>query len=86
MIKPPVRSEHHSAERSAGSQTGAPKSRDRFAGRSGLKKVTTGLEPEIHTQLKIISAQSGRTIEDLLRDAVTDLIAKHNADPSVASQ
>jgi hypothetical protein len=44
-----------------------------------LKKVTTSLEPDVHTQLKIISAQSGQTIEVLLRDAVSELIEKFNA-------
>jgi hypothetical protein len=45
--------------------------------RSELKKVTTGLEPAVHVQLKILSARLGRTIEDLLRDAIEDLIKKH---------
>jgi predicted DNA-binding protein len=32
----------------------------------------------MHMRLKIISAKSGRTIEDLLRDAVAALIEKHH--------
>jgi hypothetical protein len=56
-----------------GSHTRAPK----IAARSELRKVTTGLEPAVHVQLKILSARLGRTIEDLLREAIEDLIEKH---------
>jgi hypothetical protein len=51
----------------------------RTASRAVLKKVTTSLEPDVHIQLKIISAQSGQSIEALLRDAVSELIEKYNA-------
>jgi len=49
----------------------------KVAVRSELKKVTTGLEPAVHVQLKILSARLDRTIEDLLRDAIEDLITMH---------
>ena len=52
----------------------------RAATREGLKKVTVGLTPEQHAELKILSARKsvhGRvTIEDLLRDAVVKLLAR----------
>ena len=57
----------------AGTQTRS----GQIAARSELRKVTTGLEPAVHVQLKIFSARLGRTIEDLLREAIEDLIEKH---------
>lgn len=52
----------------------------RAATREGLKKVTVGLTPQQHADLKILAARrslNGRvTIEDLLRDAVVKLLAR----------
>ena len=45
---------------------------------SGVKKVTATLDSETHTRLKIISAQRGRTIEDLLRSAVAEVITRYD--------
>ena len=47
------------------------------ATRVGLKKITTGLEPEKHKQLKRLAIDTERSVEDLLREAVGDLLVKH---------
>jgi predicted DNA-binding protein len=39
--------------------------------------------PEVRKQLKILCAETGRTQEDLLREALNDLFKKHEK-PSVA--
>jgi len=47
------------------------------ATRVGLKKITTGLEPPKHKQLKRLAIDREKSVEDLLREAVDDLLAKH---------
>jgi len=48
------------------------------ATRVGLKKITTGLEPAKHKQLKRLAIDREKSVEHLLREAVDDLLAKHN--------
>jgi hypothetical protein len=50
----------------------------RAATREGLKKVTTAVEPAQHKQLKRLAVDSDKSVEDLLREAIDDLLAKHH--------
>lgn len=49
------------------------------ATRAGKKRLTVVVEPDDHRRVKRLSADSGRSIEDLMREALNDLLAKHNA-------
>lgn len=49
----------------------------RAATREGLKKVTVGLPPEQHEELKVLAARRRATVEELLREAIADLFSKH---------
>lgn len=47
------------------------------ATREGLKKVTVGLLPGQHENLKVMAARRRATVEELLREAIADLFIKH---------
>lgn len=47
------------------------------ATREGMKRATALLSPEEHRRLKRLSVDHGATIEELLHEAVTDLLQKH---------
>ncbi len=47
--------------------------------RAGMKRVTVVVEPEEHRRVKRLSADTDRSIEDLMREALADLLAKHSA-------
>ena len=49
------------------------------ATRAGMKRVTVVVEPEEHRRVKRLSADTDRSIEDLMREALADLLAKHSA-------
>jgi hypothetical protein len=49
------------------------------ATRAGLKRVTVVVEPEDQRRVKRLSADTDRSIEDLMREALADLLQKHNA-------
>jgi hypothetical protein len=49
------------------------------ASRAGKRRLTLIVEPSDHRRLKHLSADSDRSIEDLLREALADLLQKHNA-------
>lgn len=51
------------------------------ATRSGRKKVTVALEPEAHKQLKLLAVERGQTVENLLREAVSDMFRKYGKPP-----
>ncbi|WP_145754623.1 ribbon-helix-helix domain-containing protein [Nitrospirillum amazonense] len=51
------------------------------ATRVGLKKVTTGLDPEEHRQFKMLVAERTSTLEGLLREAISDLFVKYGKPP-----
>ena len=51
------------------------------ATRAGRKKVTAALEPEAHKQLKLLAVDRSQTVEDLLREAVSDLFRKYGKPP-----
>jgi hypothetical protein len=48
------------------------------ATREGLKKVTTAVEPQRHKQLKRLSVDHDKSVEDLLREAIDDLLEKYD--------
>lgn len=47
------------------------------ATREGLKRITVAVAPDEHKRLKRLSVDEGRSIEDLMREALADLFAKH---------
>ena len=47
------------------------------ATREGMKRITVAVAPEEHKRLKRFSVDAGRSIEDLMREALTDLFSKH---------
>jgi uncharacterized membrane-anchored protein len=49
------------------------------ATRAGMKRLTVVVEPEEHRRVKRLSADTDRSIEDLMREALADLLSKHNA-------
>lgn len=52
----------------------------RFAAtREGMKRITLMSAPEKHRRLKRLSADVDRSLEDLMREALDDLLAKHGA-------
>jgi len=49
------------------------------ATRAGMKRLTVVVEPEDHRRVKRLSADTDRSIEDLMREALADLLAKYSA-------
>jgi hypothetical protein len=49
------------------------------ATRAGMKRLTVVVEPEEHRRVKRLSADTDRSIEGLMREALADLLSKHNA-------
>lgn len=49
------------------------------ATRAGMKRLTVVVEPEDHRRVKRLSADTDRSIEDLMREALADLLSKHDA-------
>lgn len=47
------------------------------ATREGLKRITVAVAPDEHKRLKRLSVEEGRSIEDLMREALADLFDKH---------
>jgi cell envelope opacity-associated protein A len=47
------------------------------ATREGLKRITVAVNPDEHKKLKRLAVDTGRSIEDLMREALADLFAKH---------
>ncbi len=48
------------------------------ATRAGLKKVTVTLEPSVRKALKRLAVETDTSMEDLLRQAIADLLAKRH--------
>lgn len=46
------------------------------ATREGMKRVAVSLPPEEHRRLKRLAVDAGRSIEDLMREALADLFNK----------
>jgi hypothetical protein len=56
----------------------APEGKPYFAAtREGLKRITVAVDPEEHKKLKHLAVDVGRSIEELMREALADLFAKH---------
>lgn len=49
------------------------------ATRTGMKRVTAIVEPEDHRRVKRLSADTDRSIENLMCEALADLLKKYNA-------
>lgn len=49
------------------------------ATRVGMKRLTVVVEPEDHRRVKRLSVDTDRSIEDLMREALADLLQKHTA-------
>lgn len=47
------------------------------ATRAGLVPVTAYFPPEVRTQLKLLAAERGRTMESMIGEAFNDLFAKY---------
>ena len=47
------------------------------ATREGMKRITVAVAPDEHRKLKRLAVDSGRSIEDLMREALSDLFTKH---------
>jgi len=47
--------------------------------RVGMKRLTVVVEPEEHRRVKRLSVDTDRSIEDLMREALADLLRKHKA-------
>lgn len=44
-----------------------------------MKRLTVVVEPEEHRRVKRLSADTDRSIESLMREALSNLLASHNA-------
>lgn len=49
------------------------------ATRVGMKRLTAVVDPGDHRRFKRLSADTDRSIEDLMREAIAELLAKYNA-------
>jgi len=47
--------------------------------REGMKRLTVVVAPEEHRRVKRLSADTDRSIESLMREALSNLLANHNA-------
>lgn len=47
------------------------------ATREGMKRITVAVAPQEHKKLKRLAVDAGRSIEDLMREALADLFTKH---------
>jgi hypothetical protein len=66
-----IRSERRASTRAAASRAGEGR------GGEGLKRITVAVDPDEHKKLKRLAVDAGRSIEDLMREALADLFAKH---------
>lgn len=47
--------------------------------REGMKRLTVVVPPEDHRRIKRLSVDLDRSIEDIMREALADLLQRHNA-------
>lgn len=74
----PVAVEPATAPARAVAEDRAGEARPYFAAtRTGMKRVTAVVSPEDHRKIKRLSADTGLSIEELMRDAISGLFAKH---------
>lgn len=50
----------------------------RAATREGKVRLTTTLDPALHKRIKHLSVDTGISLEELMREALADLLAKRN--------
>lgn len=62
-----------------GAGEGGPASGYRAKTREGMKRLTVVVPPEEHRRVKRLSADTDRSIEDLMREALASLLERHNA-------
>jgi hypothetical protein len=67
-------------------RTDKPTAAGRFhaATREGKKKVTSNLPPSTHKLLKTLAVQHETALEDLVLEAIGDLLAKYNVKDKAA--
>jgi hypothetical protein len=53
----------------------------RAATREGKKIIAAPVDPAAHRQLKILAAETGEKVEELIREALRDLFIKHGKPP-----
>lgn len=63
----------------APAETAAPVSKTPAKSREGMKRATAMMTPEDHKRLLILRANTGKSVETLLDEAVADLFTKYNA-------
>jgi hypothetical protein len=65
-------------EHKAGASDSEGEAKRYFAAtREGMKRITVAVAPEEHKKLKRLAVDVGRSIEDLMREALADLFIKH---------
>lgn len=75
---PPVGSPTLQPERKPREVDGDGEGKRYFAAtREGMKRITVAVAPDEHKKLKRLAVDAGRSIEDLMREALADLFAKH---------
>ncbi|MDD3443864.1 MAG: ribbon-helix-helix protein, CopG family [Zavarzinia sp.] len=76
---PPAATFSAPPERQTSAVGGEGEGRRYFAAtREGMKRITVAVAPEEHKKLKRLAVDAGRSIEDLMREALADLFAKHS--------
>lgn len=58
---------------------GVPASGYRAKTREGMKRLTVVVQPEEHRRIKRLSVDTDRSIEDLMREALSALLQRHHA-------
>lgn len=59
-----------------GPAVAAPSTRPALSGRQGTKLIGGHFAPEVSTQLRILAAEEGTTVQNLLAEALDDLFVK----------
>lgn len=77
--RPPVHLISVTPEAPAEAAAPAPVNKAPAKSREGMKRATALMTPEDHKRLLILRANTGKSVEALLDEAVADLFAKHGA-------
>jgi hypothetical protein len=79
---PPAASAHEHRSKAASTRPSTTVSQP---GRAGTKPITAHLPAQVRGQLKLLAAERGRTLQDLMSEAFNDLFAKYGK-PEIAPQ
>ncbi|MEG3162946.1 ribbon-helix-helix domain-containing protein [Sphingomonas sp. LB2R24] len=60
----------------SGPEVTAPSAKPTSSGRQGTKLIGGHFAPEVSTQLRILAAEEGTTVQNLLAEALDDLFVK----------